>query len=329
MDCMTFLDRQDKLKPQPVYVVFGDEPFLKALGRHAVRRLVLGDKDDGFAFSSYPGDKAAWAQVIDDLNTLPMLSPRRLVAVESADPFVSENRERLEALFKERLQAEPTGTLLLDVGTWASNTKLAKAAPDAWVVECRTPASHALPQWCVRWCKERHGKALSADAARHLVDLVGAEMGLLDSEMQKLAVYVGDAARIDKRDVDTLVGASRGENTWQIFELIGAGKGGEALAFLQRLFSQGEDPMKLLGAFSSKLRQLARAARLQAQGVPLLSAMAQADIKTFPAARQAAEQQLRHLGRRRLDRLYDMLLETDQGMKGGSQLPPRLQMERL
>lgn len=329
MDCMTFLDRLDKLKPQPAYVIFGDEPFLKGLARRAVRRLALGGAEDGFSLSSYAGDKATWAQVIDDLQTLPMLSARRLVVIENADPFVSEHRARLEALFKERVGADTTGVLLLDVTTWASNTKLAKLAPDAWVVECRTPASHALPQWCVRRCKEEHGKALSADAARHLLDLVGAQMGMLDSEMQKLAVYVGDAPKIDKRDVDTLVGASRGEITWQIFELIGAGKGGEALAFLQRLFSQGEDPMKLLGAFSSRLRQLARAARLQAQGVPLLDAMSRADIKAFPSARQAAEQQLRHLGHRRLGRLYDMLLEADQGMKGGSQLPPRLLMERL
>jgi hypothetical protein len=38
---------------------------------------------------------------------------------------------------------------------------------------------------------------------------------------------------------------------------------------------------------------------------------------------------MRHLGRRRLDRLYDWLLETDQGMKGGSALPPPVLLERL
>ena len=41
------------------------------------------------------------------------------------------------------------------------------------------------------------------------------------------------------------------------------------------------------------------------------------------------EQQLRHLGRRRLDRLYDWLLEADLGLKGSSQLPPRTLLERM
>ena len=41
------------------------------------------------------------------------------------------------------------------------------------------------------------------------------------------------------------------------------------------------------------------------------------------------EQQLKHLGRRRLDRLYDWLLEVDLGLKGGNPLPPAVQLERL
>jgi DNA polymerase-3 subunit delta len=266
--------------------------------------------------------------VIDDLMTLPMLSPRRLVTVEDADPFVTRERARLEKLFSERAEGgETSGVLVLDVKSWPGNTKLAKLTPDAWLITCDTPDSRALPKWCVEWCKERHGKALDARAAALLVELVGQEMGLLDSEMEKLAAYAGDAPKIDARDVDTLVGQSRLEDTWKIFDLIGAGKGGEALAYVRRLFAQGKEPLELLGAFSVKMRQLARAARLQTQGTPLGDAMAKAEVKPF--ARQAAEQQMRHLGRRRLDRLYDMLLEADQGMKGGSQLPPQLLMERL
>ncbi|HTK73700.1 MAG TPA: DNA polymerase III subunit delta, partial [Gemmataceae bacterium] len=48
-----------------------------------------------------------------------------------------------------------------------------------------------------------------------------------------------------------------------------------------------------------------------------------------PWAKARAEGLLRHLGRRRLDKLYDWLLETDAGLKGGSPLPDRLQIERL
>src|SRR5438552_717413 len=101
MDSLTFLDRLDKAKPQPVYVLHGDDDFLKRQAKQALRRLVLGPGDDGLALSSYPGDKATWAAVIDELQTLPFLAPRRLVVVEQADPFVSRERGRLEKYFTE------------------------------------------------------------------------------------------------------------------------------------------------------------------------------------------------------------------------------------
>ena len=63
------------------------------------------------------------------------------------------------------------------------------------------------------------------------------------------------------------------------------------------------------------------------QGVALPEAMKRVEIP--PAARPSVEAQLRLLGRSRLDRLYDWLLEADQGMKGGSQLTPRQLLERL
>ncbi len=330
MEAFTFLERIDKAKPQPFYVVHGDEAFLQRQVLLGLRRLVLGPDDDGFGVSSHAGDRATWAEVADDLRTLPMLSPRRLVLVEQADPFVSQERARLEKFVAELPpKGEVKGVLVLLVKTWAGNTKLAKLTPDAMVIACVTPKPHLLPQWCVNWCVSRHGKPISAQAAKLLVELVGPEMGLLDQELAKLAVYVGSAPKIDERDVDLLVGHSREENTFEVFNLIGAGRVGDALNFVDQLLDQGKEPIALLGAFSYRLRQLAQATRLQAQGVPLQEALTRAGVRDFPAARKEAEQQLRHLGRRRLDRLYDWLLETDQGLKGGSPLPPRLQLERL
>jgi DNA polymerase-3 subunit delta len=324
MDSLTFLDRAARAKPQPIYVLVGDEAFLKRRVLEALRALVLGPEGGAFGLSTYPGDKATFAAVFDDLKTMPFLSPRRLVVVEDADPFVTRERDRLGTYF-----AAPSalGVLVLTVKSFPSNTKLAKQLPDAGLITCQAPPLPRLTEWCLAWSAACHGKPLTRDAARLLVELVGADMGQLDQEMEKLAIYAGSAEKIDTEDVDTLVGNRRAENTWKIFDLIGAGQSAEALTFLDRLLTQGEEPMKLLGAFSAQLRRLAQTAALLGQDVPLAEAMERADVKPF--ARRAVEQQMRHLGRRRLAALYDWLLETDLGMKGSSQLPPRVLLERL
>jgi DNA polymerase-3 subunit delta len=324
MDSMTFIEGSGKATLLPLYVLYGDEPFLKRQVMKLLRLLVLGPESDDAGMSVHAGDGAVFAAVYDELQTVPLFSPRRLVVVEDADPFVTQFRATLEKKVKE---LPATGVLVLDVKKWQSNTRLFKLVGEEAAVNCNALTAQRLPQWCIQWARTQHHKELAGPAAALLVDLIGAEMGLLDQELEKLATYVGTRPRIDSGDVDKLVGHSRTEDVFKILEAIAAGRSGEALTKLDRLFEHGEPALKILGAFGWQLRKLAQAARLARQGKNLRAALEQAGVPPF--ALQGAEQQLRHLGRARANRLYDWLLEVNVGLKGGSPLPERTQLERF
>src|SRR5205823_14284817 len=123
----------------------------------------------------------------------------------------------------------------------------------AATITCKAQSQYKLPEWCVQWAARRHAKQLTMNAARMLVDLIGADMGQLDQELTKLAIYVGTANRIDQDDVDKLVGSSRAKSTWKIFDAIGGGQPSAALAILDRLADQGHDSSRDLGAFSAQV----------------------------------------------------------------------------
>ncbi len=324
MDSLTYLERGGKAKVLPLYVLYGDEPFLKRQVLLALRKRALGEEADDTAVSVHAGDKTTFAAVYDELQTAPFFHPRRLVVIENADPFVTNFRGTLE---KKVAELPSTGVLVLDVKTWAANTRLYKLVGEESAISCKAPPAYKLLQWCATWCRAQHGKDLPSQAASLLVDLVGPEMGLLAQELEKLAIFVGEREKIDSPDVDRLVGHSRSEDIWKIFDAIAAGRAGDALTILERLFDQGEEPLKILGAFSFQLRRLAQAAYLSGPGKPLRSALEQVGI--YPNRLQGAEQQLRHLGRPRAERLYDWLLEVNVGLKGGSPLLPRTLLERF
>ncbi len=324
MDSLVFLERVERLKVLPLYVVYGDENFLKREVVQAIRRRVLDDGGDEMAYSIHDGDKAQFAEVHDELETMPFFSPLRLVIVDNADPFVTRFRSALE---KKVGHLPAMGVLVLLVKSFPANTRLYKLVGEESAIACKSPAAFRLPPWCLKWCPARHGKQIASHAASLLVDLVGPEMGLLDQEMAKLAIYVGAQERIEAGDVDKLVGRSRAENTWKIFDAIGAGRPEEALGILDRLLDQGEEPLRLLGACSMQMRRLAQAARLALQGTSLPAALEQVGVPPFGI--KGAEQQLRFLGRRRANKLYDWLLQVDLGLKGGSTLPPRTLLERF
>ena len=326
MDSLAYLGKPPA-KPQAVYILHGDEDFLKRQCREVLVAKALGDGDASFALSNFVGDKnLAFSTIRNELDTLPFLSSVRVVVVEQADPFVTEHRPALE-----KYVAAPSkiGVLVLEVKAFPETTKLAKALPDAAKLACKAPAGHKLAEWCIGRSANHHGKRLTADGAGLLVDLVGSQMGLLDQELGKLAVAVGAKPTIDAPDVDQFVGRSRAANVFQILSAIGEGQPARALGILSNLFEEGEDPLAVLGPLTSQLRKLATVNRLVGQGLSLGQAMDGAKVPNWPQARQEAEKQVKHLGRRRLDALPEWLVEINLGLKGGNPLPPQLQVERL
>jgi DNA polymerase-3 subunit delta len=130
--------------------------------------------------------------------------------------------------------------------------------------------------------------------------------------------------------VDQYVGRSRAANLFAILSAIGDGQPAMALAIVDELFEEGEDPLAILGPLTGSLRRLAAVERgLKETGGSLGPAMDKAGIPTWPKARQDTERQVKHLGRRRLAELPQMLVDANLGLKGGNPLPPRVQIERF
>jgi DNA polymerase-3 subunit delta len=323
MDGLAFLEKAGSVKLQPVYVLHGDEDFLKRQVVAVLRTSIFGSKGDDFGFSSYEGEIASFTAIRNELETLPFTGSRRLIVVDSADSFVTKFRGNLEKYLTEPAS---NGILVITLKSLPKNTRLAKILPNEASISCAAPEPSRLPAWCIQRAAAIYQKKLSRPAADLLVHLIGAEMGQLDQELTKLSIYVGETATIEADNVDKLVGCSREENTFKIFDAIGQGKTREALEILDRLFDQGEDEHRLLGAFSWQLRRLAQAARLSRNGRTLYAALGEVGVFR---SQESWGKLIRHLGWRRLDRLYDWLIELDLGLKGSSRLPPRTLMERL
>ena len=326
MDALAFIEKNGRTRRQPYYVLSGDEDFLKRRVLAILQTLILGDADMAFSLTMFDGPEAEFSAVRNELDSVSLFGDRRLVIVDRADEFVSNFRPQLEAYITA---PAASGVLVLDVKTFSATTNLAKAVPEASHIVCKPPAEYKLPAWCSSWCASQYGKTLPTPAAQMLVMLVGTTMGVLDQELQKLKDYVGERPTISAADIDEMVGRSRGANVFKILEAIGDGKPALALKILAELFEGGDESLKILGAVGYQLRKLGTVSRLYQHGASVDEAMDKAGIPKYPMARDAMRKQLKHLGRGRLDKLFDWLLELDQGMKGGNPLPDRVQMERL
>jgi DNA polymerase-3 subunit delta len=313
--------------PRPVYAVVGDDAYLRRESVRSIVREASGTDADQVEAARFNGDQAALVDVLDELRTLPFFSGHRVAIVESADSFVTANRKALEAYVEH---PSSTGSLVLVLKSFPSNTKLAKLVANlGQIVECKAPAEAELSGWIERFARESCDAAMDRDAAMLLVELAGPEVGVLASEVEKLAVSVGERRRIGVDDVRRMVGAGRVETIWRVLDCASTGRGAEALDLMDRLLTSGEYPAGLLAAMSTSLRRVHHAGQLRRERRSLNDACREAGVPTFPRAIEMVQKQHAHLGPARVDALPTWLLETDLNLKGFSQLPPRLVIERL
>ncbi len=324
-----FLDHPAVAIPA-VVVVFGNESFLKRLVMQSLRQTLVTDDDT--PFTTLDGGSTAWRDVHDELATMSLFgNGRRFVVIEKADAWVSQERGRLES-YVEKPQA--SSVLLLDVDSWASNTRLYKSVDKLGLqIDCRAPEKAAgksktldrarIGKWLVQWATTEHHFTLQTHAADQLLEITGPEFGLLNQELAKLALFAGAGGKVDVQMVKDIVGGWRTQTIWEVIDAAAEGDAGEALKQLGRLLSPDEHPVALFGQISWSLRRFAAATRIYQEAerarrkISLRDALIQAGIPHWNReGLERAERQLQQLGRVRAGRIFRWLLETDLALKG-------------
>ncbi|MBR4103793.1 MAG: DNA polymerase III subunit delta [Thermoguttaceae bacterium] len=329
---LDFLQSPEKYPIAPVCVVFGDEAFLRTEVFRTIRSLVLPDDEADFSLTRYDGAAVSFVDAIRETSTLAMFgSGKRLVQIESADSFISQNRDKLETYFDE---PAASGVLLLQPNSFPSNLRLyKKAVAKGLVVDCKAIPQKQIPGWLTRWTPKSCGAKISKDAAETLVELVGDDLGALDQEAKRLALLANPPGELTVELVQTQVGAWRQKKVWDMIDAALGGQTAEALRQLDKLLTAGEAPIAILAQAAATLRKLAAATELfveteAAGAVPnMTTILDKVGVKPFFRAKYA--EQLKKLGRRRGERLAQALLEADVDLKGGSRSDPRLTLERF
>jgi DNA polymerase-3 subunit delta len=328
---LDLLKKPDLLEARPLYVIMGEDVFLRSESILAIERLAFADDPDKMGLTKRSGDTANLADVMDELATQSFFSPMRMIVLDPADGFVTKHRAELEKYAAKPCQGS---VLVLAVKQFPSSTNLFKVIdkgkPGGLVIDTRPPKAAEMVGW-VQGRAAMHDTKIERDAAVLLTELIGPEPGLLDQELEKLAVatHDGKKSHIRRDDVARYVHAGQTDSIWAVIEKAATGQGPAALADLDALLSSGENAVGLLAAMAASLRKLHHAGVLRMRKVNDDAAFAEAGFPTWAKAIEAGKAQHKHLGPRRVNDLPNMLAQADLDLKGWSELKPQTVMERL
>ena len=327
MHATQFLSEQPATANVPVIVLHGAERSLISDVLHRLPGCAAeyDQSHEDVSFTRFEGDDVRIVDVLDELSTISMFGDRRVVLVDHADGFVTENRPRLEAYVASPVRS---GLLILDVESWPKTTRLAKAVEQTGLaVECSALSGAPLLRWLQDQARSRFEKDLERDAAALMVELAGPALGILQRELEKLAALAGEAPQITVENVRQAVGDWRTQTTWAMLDAVCAGRVGAAVENLDRLLLAGEPSVKIMGGVTFVFRKLAQATEIARRTRDVRQALSLAGV--YRSSLAGSEKYLRRIGYEKASHILQLLADADASLRGASRVDERLLLEHL
>jgi DNA polymerase-3 subunit delta len=334
---------------KPGYVLAGDEVFLSDRCRAAVLKAFVPPELKDFCLSDLDLAGTSIFEVLDRAQTPSLMSPFQVIFVRNVKQLYTRGAKKDEFAALDRYFRSPNPQALLifvadflripsDARRMEMDDKnrferLSETLGEhCGMVELARVNEEDAMRWAVATAQQAETR-MEPDAARELVDALGADMLLISSELEKLLLFTMGRGRITLGDVETMVLGAKQRSLYELTDAISSRNRARALALLHGLLNSseaGED------AAIGHLYMLARTFRqmlvILEKNVRDTRAIWQALWQGFRIPPFAAEdlirQARRYKSRRELTRALRLIARADLELRSS---PPdkRLVLERL
>jgi DNA polymerase III subunit delta len=322
------IERLAQGKPVAAVVLLGTDHYLREMCRNKIIEVCVPESARDWAVARLSAREAGWDEILGRAQTLPMLAPRQVLVVEEAESVEKLGEkardEILETLGKYFESPAPFTVLVLEAAALDGRQRFFKLLSEKALIAELTIGPESAAALAMQMAKDL-GAEMDRDAAALLADILNGAPARMRIEVEKLATYARGRGKITASDVEALVVAARKNTVWQLTEMLASRKRGAALAFLDNLLREGEQPAGIVGALAWMYRKLIEARDLPAQTNGFQAAR---QLSMRPDAAEMAVRQAHRIPKKDLLAGLAALAEADSQLKSANP-NPRAMMEFL
>ena len=225
-----------------------------------INEYLNGERDE-FNYVKYDLYEASISSAIEEALTLPFLSDKKVVHIKNAYLFTGEKvtnniNQNIDQLMGFLEQYDGETLVVFDVFNEKldERKKLVKTVKkNARLNKIDQMTEQEIKQWIKSYLNEQY-KDIKEDALVEFIELTGIQFNIIKAELDKLILFVGDEAVINKQDVKDIVSRSLEQNVFLLTEYIQKGQKEKSINLLKDLINMKEEPIKLLALITSNYR---------------------------------------------------------------------------
>lgn len=293
----------------PVYLLYGEEDYLKRMYRDRLKKAVLGDGDE-MNYSYFEGKDIDFPTLREAANTLPFFSDHRIIVVENSRMFKNASE------MADYLPQMPDTTVVVFVEKEVDKrNKLYKYVNKNGVaVEMTTMTERELKAWVAVILKQ-NGRKMLESTASYFLEQVENSMTNVKNELDKLISYTEGREEIARDDIDAVCSVQVTGRIFQMMDAVASGNQGETLRLYHDLLTLRESPMSMLYLLTRHFNVLLQVKAMS--GRYDKSEMAKrAGVPPFAVGKYQA--QCHRFSGEKLQRMLDACIETEYQFKRGS-----------
>lgn len=254
-----FLARIEKQPLAPAYLFLGQEGYQRKVCKEALllRALPDGDREDGF--TQVDLENTTLSEVLDDARSLSLFARDRLIWVQGAENALprrlasgdgdgEENDKSKETGLPAYLKAATPGTVLVfecsrydfsgdDRPKMERVEKFYSPVPVSVEFRHFTPESS---RFLAQELAKKHQLKIGGSELAVLLDAVAGDASRLDTEIEKLSLFVGPERKVTASDLQALVPNAAQSTIFALVNALGRRDRTGALRSLDVLVREGE-----------------------------------------------------------------------------------------
>ncbi len=224
-----------------VYLLCGQEDYLRHQYRDKLRQAIAGDDDMNYSY--YEGKTIDIKEIIDTCETLPFFADRRLVVIEDSGFFKNACDDALVDYIKNIPEYL---TILFVDKEIDKRSRLYKAvSQNGYVSEMTVQDDETLKKW-VRGLLSSENKRMDSRVLQTFIEYAGSSMDNIRQELEKLICYALGRDEITTSDIEAVCTVTTENKIFDMVTAVATKQQRKALDLYYDLLTLKEPPMRIL-----------------------------------------------------------------------------------